>query len=165
MKNFLAALSLSLITLSAGAAPPTDESIRTLFSAMNAESIVNGIYAAIEPMMKQGMAQATAGQEPTPKQKMIMDRFSQRVGELMRTELSWKKLEPIQIRIYRESFDQAEIDGLIVFYRSPIGKSFISKMPVVTQKATAEMQIYMQQVVPKMQAAMQEMISEVNSVK
>jgi hypothetical protein len=87
------------------------------------------------------------------------------MSELIRTELSWVKMEPMQIRIYRESFDQAEIDGLIQFYRSPVGQSFVSKMPVVTQKAMAEMQVYMQQVMPKMQAAMQEMTAEVKSMK
>lgn len=127
--------------------------------------MLNGMYAAMEPAMRQGMTQATAGREPTPEQKRIMDRFSQRFSDLMRTELSWAKLEPTQIRIYRESFEQSEIDGLIEFYRSPVGQSFINKMPVVTQKAMTEMQIYMQQVTPKMQVFMQEMASEVKSAK
>ena len=165
MKNLFAALSLSFVALSSIAASPTDESIRTLFSVMKAESIVDGMYAAMEPAMRQGMAQATGGREPTLEQKKIMDRFPQKMSELMRTELSWSKLEPIQIKIYRESFEQAEIDGLIDFYRSPIGQSFIAKMPIVTQKAMAEMQNYMQQVMPKVQAAMQELIIEVRSVK
>ncbi len=127
--------------------------------------MVNGMYAALEPAMRQGMAQATGGKEPTQEQKRIMDRFAQRMSELMRSELSWAKMEPMQIRIYRESFEQTEVDGLIEFYRSPIGQSFLSKMPVVTQKAMAEMQVYMQQVLPKMQSAMQEMSTEVKSAK
>ena len=165
MKTHLAALALSLVALTSSAAPPTDDSIRTLFAVMKVESMVNGMYAAIEPAMRQGMAQATDGKEPTAKQKAILDRHARRMGELIRTELSWAKMEPMQIRIYRESFDQAEIDGLIQFYRSPVGQSFVSKMPVVTQKAMAEMQVYMQQVMPKMQAAMQEMTAEVKSMK
>lgn len=38
----------------------------------------------------------------------------------------------MQLRIQRESFDQVEIDGLIQFYRSPIGQSLVRKIPVVT---------------------------------
>lgn len=165
MKNLLAVFVLSVASMSAIAATPTDESIRTLFTEMKAESMLNGMYAAMEPAMRQGMAQATDGREPTPEQKRILDRFSQRFSDLMRTELSWAKLEPIQIRIYRESFEQSEIDGLIEFYRSPAGQSLINKMPTVTQKAMTEMQVYMQQVMPKLQAEMQEMVSEVKSVK
>ena len=71
----------------------------------------------------------------------------------------------MQLRIQRESFDQVEIDGLIQFYRSPIGQSLVRKIPVVTQKAIAEMQIYMQQFMPKTQAAKQEISAEVKSLK
>ena len=109
------------------------------------------------------MAQASAGKEPTPEQRKMMERLPQRMSELMRTELSWAKMEPIQIKIYRESFEQSEIDGLIDFYRSPLGQSFISKMPVVTQKAMAEMQTYMQQVIPKLRSAMELMLAELKS--
>ena len=132
---------------------------------MKVESIVNEIYAAIEPAIRQGIAQATDGNEPTQEQKRIIVRFSQRMVELLRTELSWKNVEPIQIGIYRDSFEQTEVDGLIEFYSSAVGQSFTSKMPMVTQKAMAQMQVYMQQVVPKMQAVMQEMIADVKSAK
>jgi hypothetical protein len=165
MKNLLASLLALFFVLPSNAAPPSDESIRTLFSVMKAESMVNGMYAALEPAMHQTMAQATAGKELTQEQRGIMDRFAQRMSELMRNELSWAKMEPVQIRIYRESFEQAEIDGLIEFYRGPIGQSFLSKMPLVTQKVMAEMQIYMQQMMPKIEAAMQEMATEVNLAK
>ncbi len=127
--------------------------------------MLNGVYAALEPAMLDGIAQATAGREPTPEQKRIMDRFSHRFSDLMRTELSWAKMEPTQIRIYRESFEQSEIDGLIEFYRSPAGKGFINKMPVVTRKAMTETQIHMQQVMPKIRVITQDMVKELKSAK
>lgn len=94
-----------------------------------------------------------------------MDRFSQRFSDLVLTELSWVKMEPTQIRIYRESFEQSEIDGLIEFYSSPIGQSHVNKMPIVTQNAMTEMQIYMKQVIPKIQALVHEMANEIKSAK
>lgn len=165
MKNLLITFLTLLFIVPSHAAPPSDESIRTLFSVMKAESMLNGIAETFEAAMRQGMAQATGGKEPTQEQRKVLDRFAQRMGELMRSELSWAKMEPMQIRIYRESFEQSEIDALIEFYRSPIGQSFLSKMPVVTQKAMAEMQGYMQQVRPKIQSAMQEMAAELKSAK
>lgn len=161
MKTLLAALSLSLFALSASAAPPTDESIRTLFTVMKTEASLDQFYAVFEPAMVQGLVQTAAGKELTPEKKSIFDRYFLRVSELMRTEMSWAKLEPMHIKIYRESFDQAEIDGLIAFYGSPIGQSFASKMPVVTQKAMAEIQPYMQQLMPKIKTATQEMAKEI----
>jgi hypothetical protein len=43
MKTHLAALALSLVALTSSAAPPTDDSIRTLFAVMKVESMVNGM--------------------------------------------------------------------------------------------------------------------------
>jgi hypothetical protein len=101
-----------------------------------------------------------AGQVLSDEQKRVLELAPQRISAVMRAELSWDKMLPIQMAIYRESFDQAEVDGLTEFYRSPIGQSFINKMPVVTQKAMVATQAYLQQVIPKLKAAMDQVLSE-----
>jgi uncharacterized protein len=165
MKNLLVSLLLCCASVPGWANQPTDASLRALFAEMKLESMMDGMYASLEPIIRQSMASATAGKEVTPQQKKAMELYPQRMSELMRSELSWAKLEPMQMKIYRESFDQAEIDGLIAFYRSPVGRSFTTKMPVVTQKAMMEMQQVTQQFMPKLQAAMQELIKEVQAAK
>jgi uncharacterized protein len=168
VRSFAFLLSLSLlfsISATCQAATPSDASIRTLFAEMKAESITDGMYAQFEPMMRQAITQATAGKEPTPQQQKLVELYPKRMGELMRTELSWAKMEPVQLKIYRESFDQSEIDGLIEFYRSPAGRSYTSKMPAVTQRTMVEMQAFMLQVMPKLQAAMLEMIRDIQAAK
>lgn len=160
MKKLLAALALSFTALGCLAAPPSDESIRTLFKVMKAESLLDSVYANLEPAMRQGMAQAAAGKTLNEEQKRVLERAPQRLSEVLRSELSWAKMEPMQIAIYRDSFDQAEVDGLIEFYKSPLGQSFVNKMPMVTQKAMTAMQVYMQQVMPRIRAAMEEVLAE-----
>ena len=160
MKTAIASLSLFLYTLPCNAAAPSDESIRSLFTLMQAESLMESVYASLEPAMRQGLAQATSGKELTAEQQRVLERAPQRMSVLMRTELSWAKLEPMQISIYRDSFEQSEIDGLIDFYRSRLGQTFVNKMPMATQKAITAMQNYMQKVMPKIQAAMQEVLME-----
>ena len=160
MKTAIASLSLFLCTLPCNADAPSDESIRSLFTLMQAESLMESVYASLEPAMRQGLAQATSGKELTAEQQRVLERAPQRMSVLMRTELSWAKLEPMQISIYRDSFEQSEIDGLIDFYRSRLGQTFVNKMPMATQKAITAMQNYMQKVMPKIQAAMQEVLME-----
>ena len=106
------------------------------------------------------MLQAAAGKTLTDEQKRVLELAPQKLSAILRTEMSWEKMLPIQIAIYRESFEQSEIDGLISFYSSPIGQSFVNKMPVVTQKAMTSMQMYMQAIAPKIQAAMQQVLTE-----
>ena len=160
MKQLLSMLLLSFAPLLSMAAPPSEESIAALFKVMKTESLIDSVYASIEPAMRQGMIQASAGRTLTDEQSRIMELAPQKLSAILRTELSWEKMLPMQIAIYRETFDQSEIDGLISFYSSSIGQSFVNKMPVVTQKAMSSMQTYMQAVTPKLQAAMQQILAD-----
>jgi uncharacterized protein len=160
MHKFISLIALSVCSMASSAAPATEESIKTLFKVMKAEALLDSVYANIEPAMRQAMAQAAEGKALSEEQRRIMDRAPQRMSELLRSELSWAKMEPIQIPIYQETFEQAEIDGLISFYKSPLGQSFVNKMPTVTQKGMVAMQGYMQQVMPRIKAGMEEILKE-----
>ncbi|MFT3820598.1 MAG: DUF2059 domain-containing protein [Rubrivivax sp.] len=160
MRKLIALLALAGCSIAAAAAPPSDESILALFKVMKAESLLDSVYATLEPAMKQAMQQAAAGKTLSAEQQKILDLAPQRLGQVLRAELSWDKLLPMQLAIYRESFEQAEIDGLTEFYKSPLGQSFVSKMPAVTQKAMMATQGHMQQVIPKLKAAMDELLAE-----
>jgi uncharacterized protein len=160
MRSLLTSLVLCLASQLAAAATPSDESILELLKVTKAESMLDSAYAAVEPMMRRGMMQATAGKTPTAEQKRLLELAPERLGRLLREELSYEKLMPHLLQIYRESFDQAEITGLIEFYRSPLGQSFVSKMPVVMQKSMTATQTMIQQLAPKLQAAAAEIIAE-----
>jgi hypothetical protein len=69
-------------------------------------------------------------------------------------------MKPIYVEIYRDSFDQTEIDGLIAFCRTPVGQSFIEKMPVVMQKSLVAKQTLMAPLMAKMRAAMDKAVAE-----
>ena len=64
------------------------------------------------------------------------------------------------MQLYRDTFEQEEVDGLLVFYASPAGQAYVNKMPVVMQKSMALSQSLMQSIIPKMTAAMQDAIAE-----
>ncbi len=51
--------------------------------------------------------------------------------------MSWEKYEPDMLSIYRESFTQAEVNELIAFYQSAVGRNFASKSPQIAQKSMA----------------------------
>lgn len=160
MKTLLTLATLTLCSLASNAAPASDESIRTLFQVMKAEALMDSVYANMELAMRQFMAQAMGGKSLSDEQRRIMSLAPQRMSEVIRSELSWAKMEPMQVSVYRETFEQPEIDGLIEFYRSPVGQAFVNKMPTVTQKGAVAMQGYMQQVMPRIKAAMDEILKE-----
>ena len=153
------AMSLAICTLST-AAPPTKESVQTLLELNQAQAMMDRAHANAEHIIKRDLARAVAGRSLTDDQRRALEAAPVKISELMRNELSWPKLEPIYIGLYQEAFDQAEIDGLVEFYRSPLGKSFVAKMPKVMERSMAAMEVHLQRLMPKVQEAMEQALRD-----
>ena len=157
--------ALALVAANAWAEPPTPESVETLLAATRAESMMNSMYTVIEQSMRGGMRQSLQGQTLTDEQQRVLDAVPGKFIAVMREEFNWSKMKPLYVQLYRETFDQAEIDGLIAFYRTPVGQSFIEKMPVVMQKSMAATQTLMAPLIAKMRAAMDKAMAEAKAQK
>ena len=160
MRASLILLPFIFATTTVFAATPTDQSIDTLLEVTKAESMIDSTMANMEQMVRQGMVQATAGKTLTEEQTRMIRIAPGRIVLVMRQQMSWASMKPMYIQLYKESFDQSEIDGLIEFYRSPLGQSFITKMPIVMQKSMTLMQTQMQQFLPKLQESMKQALEE-----
>lgn len=147
------------------AAPASVESVETLLHLSRAEASMEASYAGVEQLMRTSMSGITQGKPLSAEQQRVLDAAPAKFTAVMREEMSWAKLKPHFVKLYAETFDQAEIDGLIAFYRSPAGQAFIDKMPVVVQKSMAMTQTLMQSLMPKMQAAMQQAMQEARIAK
>lgn len=164
MKKPLALLALWIAT-SVSAAPATQESVERLLAASRAESLMDSMYGHMEEMMRQGMKQASAGQSLGPEQQRMLDTMPARFVVLMREEMSWQKLKPLYVQLYRDTFEQEEIDGLLAFYAGPVGQAYLDKMPVVMQKSMALSQSLMESVLPRMMAAVKDAMAEAKAAK
>jgi len=50
------------------------------------------------------------------------------IGSLVKAELNWSAIEPVMIEVYRNTFSQHEVDGMLTFYRSEVGQAVIAKL-------------------------------------
>ena len=66
--------------------------------------------------------------------------------------------------IYRKSFSQSEMDGMLKFYKSPAGKAVIAKMPVVMQNTMQVMQGEMAEMMPKIQQLIADTTSQMQAL-
>ncbi len=142
------------------AAPASEASVEQLLTVSRAEALMDGIKANIEPMFNQTFEESMRGQPMTAQQKQWAQKFQTSVRALMQEELAWDKLKPQYIQIYRESFEQEEIDGMLAFYASPAGQAMINKMPVVMQKSMQLSQRMMQSMMGKMKTLVEETAKE-----
>ena len=79
--------------------------------------------------------------------------------------MTWEQFKEPMINVYLTHFNQTEIDGLIEFYQSDVGKSMTQKMPLVMRDSMMAGQQAMRDIMPQVQAIAEEMQSEIQQVR
>ena len=154
------ALLLLVASFAAQAAPASQASVEALLSVTKTEAMMDSLYSGMDQVMRQSINQALQGKSLTADQKRALDAVPAKFVAVMREEMSWQKMKPLYVQLYRETFEQEEVDGMLTFYASPAGVALINKMPVVMQKSLALSQSLLQSVLPKMKVAMEEAMRE-----
>ena len=68
---------------------------------------------------------------------------------LMMKESQWEQIKPTMIQIFQEVYTQEEVNSMIEYYKTPIGRSILKKMPLVTEKNNAFLQQQMEKFMPQ----------------
>ena len=165
MKKTMASVMLALCAVAAHAEPPSDASVARLLAASGASKMMDSIEPLIEKMVRDSLADMLGGDTFTPNQQKVMGAWPTKFAKLMSEEMTWAKMQPDMVRIYQESFDQAEVDGMTAFYESPVGQATVKKLPLVLSKSMALSQARMQTLMPKIQALLKETQEEMERAK
>lgn len=142
---------------------PSDESLKELIQLCDASKMIDNMWVQVDGAMKGMIAQSTKGQQLNAQQQAAIDSFQSKYSTLMREELSWAKMEPMFLRIYKNSLSQAEIDGMIAFYKTPAGQAVIKKMPVLMQQIMAEMPAMVGPLMQKIQPLAQQLQADMKA--
>jgi len=158
-----ALIALLFCSATAMAAPASDSSIKQLLNITHARKVVDGMRAQLDTAMNNVVQQALQGKTPTPRQQQAIANMKNRMFALMQGETAWEKLEPMYLRIYKESFSEEEIAGMLSFYKTPAGLAVINKMPVLMQKTMLEVQKMLGGVTPQMQKIQEQFVAEIKT--
>ena len=145
--------------------PPTEASIKQMLEVMQTHKMLEAMQAQMVMFMKQGMLQATQGEQVTPAIQKDIDRRQAEMLSMFPESLNWEKLVPVYVRIYQKAFTQGELTGMISFYKTPPGQAMIAKMPLVAQTTLGEVQQMMQPVMLKIRQQQQEVVTEIKAEK
>lgn len=152
--TLLLALCASHVTLAADAKPteakPSAESVRQLFALMHTSNITENFMTQVQSALRGAMQQAVAGGKPNARQQKILDDMERKIITMVREQLDWKAVEPSLVEVYRNTFTQHEVDGLLDFYRSDVGRAAVTKLPQATQQSMSEVQGRMRSLNPKL---------------
>ena len=101
----------------------------------------------MEAMSRQQLAGVTL----EPDQKKSYDAFRQKVVTLLRSSATWKALEPDFVKLYSDAYSEEELDGILAFYHSPVGRTMLARAPQLTDQSIAISQQRMAALTPKIQ--------------
>lgn len=107
----------------------------------------------MEPMIKGMMAQAD--KDMPAEQRARAGDFQEKLLALMAVSLN--KAKPALTKIYTDTYTEEELDGILTFYKSPVGKSLIQKMPEVMQRSMPVMMQMMSDLQPELKKMMEGM--------
>lgn len=125
-----------------------------LLSLMDIQQNIERSFEAVKSMQTAQFQQMSgmSGEASTQAQESV-----QKMMDMIAQEMSWDKLKDDYIRIYAETFSEEELQGIIAFYKTPVGSKFIEKSPELMQRAMELSQRQMGDIMPKIQKMMQEM--------
>jgi hypothetical protein len=165
MRKLLIPLFALGLSMGAQAAPPSDEAVDQLLTAMHVQRTLDAMLGNMEQVMRQTMATAIQGKTLTAEQRQTIDAAPARLAQVLRDELSWTSMRPVYAQVYRESFSDEEIAGLTAFYNSPAGMAFTDRMPLVMQKTNAIMLERMGPMMERMKKAAQQAVEDAKTAR
>lgn len=163
MKIIATFILAAAISIPAFAQPASNQSVKELLKITKSEQLLGQMSQQMNSMMHSSMEKITQGKKLTTKQELAMINYAQELGKIMQEELTWAKLEPDMIKIYAEEFTQEEIDGMLQFYKTPVGQSMIDKMPIVMQKSMQVGYKQMDTITPKIMQAAEKFAKEMQA--
>jgi uncharacterized protein len=153
-------LALQALPALAQPTPPTDESLRQLFAATHIIKIMDAYLTQVDAGMQTGLRAALGGKTPTARQQQIIDDMRTKIMGVFRESLSWEKLEPMMMDIYRKNFTQREVTDMLKFYDSPSGRSVVDKIPLTMQEASKSVQAMLPPVIEKLQQIQKDTVAQ-----
>ena len=158
--KYILSIILMVVSCSAFSSEETKrQQLDELMGLMNMSSMVDSMYSQFEAQMKGMSAQMGV----TPSEQVIFDKYYSKMIQLMKTEISWKKMEPAVMDMYGRNFTEKEVADMLAFYRTETGQSVIKKLPVVMQESMKMSSGMVQTLIPEIQKLSQELAAELEA--
>jgi hypothetical protein len=158
-------LAVLIFPFPGSAAPPSDQSINQLLQLTKVDKLADSFLNQMDGAMKSALQQTTRGKTLSAEEQAIIDRQQARMISILKEELSWDKMKDLYVQVYRETFSQEEVDGLIAFYQTPVGQSFVNKQPELIKRTMAIMQQRMAPLLQKIQKMSEETAAELKKAR
>lgn len=123
-----------------------------LLQLNNVQSQVEQLFSQMKRMVEGQLSVTGMPAESQAKADELLALALQMLDE----EMSWTSMKDEYIDLYASTFSAEELQAIVDFSKSPVGRQINAKMPELTQKSMAIGQRHAQGVLPKITQAVQD---------
>jgi len=121
-----------------------------LLSLLNIQKNMDAMFQQMGKMQDQSASSMDATPEAKERQLKMREAMNAEIKALV----NWDTIKPVFISIYSDTFTPEELQGMIAFYKTPIGQKWLEKQPQLQMATMQRMQSIMAEAQPKMQEAL-----------
>ena len=158
-------LCFFLLSSAALAAPANEDSIKQLLAVTKVRGTVDGLKSQLKDMMHKTVQQTLKGKVPTMEQQAAIENMEDKMLAVLQKELAWEKLEPNYVKLYQQAYSEDEVNGMLAFYRTPVGQAVVDKSPIVMQQMMLQMQEMQQRLLPEIRRVQIEFLSDLKALE
>ena len=89
----------------------------------------------------------------SPEQKKLVNDYLEQMSTIGASAPKWGTLKPKVVDLYLAAFTEADLDGIIAFFKSPAGQDYLAKSPELSQKTVELLQGSVNALAPQFEAA------------
>ena len=158
-----AALFLSAATAHADDATKHAK-VRELFQLTSMQNRVDQIRVSALTQARAFAAKqfASTGVTAQPDNKGLAA-FYDKLNALVAESYNWTQLEPAYEKIYADLYTEDELDGILAFYKSPVGQAFLAKTPEATRQVLAISRQQFDDLTPQIQKLTQDYVAHLQA--
>ena len=155
MKRWIAMFFVAMAVAPVGAR--ADEAskqakVKELFAVMHMEHNLDRMRSAMEQQVQATAKNAPGTEQMTPEKAKMQQEFIDNSMKVVDANFGWTVLEPAYVKLYADTYTEAELDGIVAFYQSPAGQAVLTKTPELSAGVMQIVHSRMGDFQPKMQA-------------
>jgi hypothetical protein len=152
-----AAIVLTAGLAAAGEATDTSRALaERLLDAMQMRRTMEEQFDVMRKAQVDAIGQLMQGKGASPEATKRFQAMQGAMMKLIQEELTWASMQPEFVAAYAATFTEDELRGLIAFYQSPVGRTFVAKTPELTERTMAISSARVQALLPRFQQLMLE---------
>lgn len=150
----------ALLLLLASATANADEgaaAAERLLELTRADQLAAPVYAQVRQMFAQRFAEANGSGQAT------LERYQAKADALLDRQIGWDRIKPDLVALYQQEFSRSELEQLVAFYQSDLGRKMLARLPELNMRSAALAQARLERAVPEVNELLERMSAELES--